>query len=299
MPALWRMASLTRGADVGSRTVVVTGASGYVGRHVVPQLKSLGAHVIAVDVRASSQMCADEQVITDILSERFDPAEAFSAAPNVCLHLAWRDGFNHGSSRHMSDLSGHYRFLIKMLDFGTTHLAVMGSMHEVGYWEGAIDENTPCQPQSLYGVAKDALRRALFLEQGRRGFVLQWLRGFYIYGDDRDSQSIFGKLYHAAHAGERTFPFTMGKNLYDFLTVQDLGRMIAATVMQDRVCGIINCCSGRPMSLAERVEGFIADNGLDISLEYGAYPDRPYDSPGVWGDPGKINQILGEAHAGE
>ena len=284
---------------MGSRTVVVTGANGYVGRHVVPQLKSLGAHVLALDVRSTDQTCADEQIIADVLSEDFDPAEAFVAVPDVCLHLAWRDGFNHRSPCHMSDLSGHYRFLTKMLNFGTTHLAVMGSMHEVGYWEGAIDEGTPCRPQSLYGVAKDALRRALILEQEQRGFVLQWLRGFYIYGDDCDSQSIFGKLYRAAQAGERTFPFTTGKNKYDFLTVQDLGHMIAAAVMQDRVSGIINCCSGRPMSLAERVEGFIADNGLDISLEYGAYPDRPYDSPGVWGDPGKINQILGEAYASE
>ncbi len=38
------------------------------------------------------------------------------------------------------------------------------------------------------------------------------------------------------------------------------------------------------MSLAERVEAYIRDNDLDIALEYGAFPDRPYDSPGVWGD---------------
>ena len=72
--------------------------------------------------------------------------------------------------------------------------------------------------------------------------------------------------------------------------------MIAATVMQDEVTGIINCCSGKPVSLAEEVEGFIRKNGLDIQLEYGAFPDRPYDSPGVWGDPTKINKILSMGH---
>ena len=46
------------------------------------------------------------------------------------------------------------------------------------------------------------------------------------------------------------------------------------------------------MSLADRVEAYIRENDLDITLEYGAFPDRPYDSPGVWGDPTKIRQIL-------
>ena len=46
------------------------------------------------------------------------------------------------------------------------------------------------------------------------------------------------------------------------------------------------------MGLAERVERYIAENNLNITLEYGAFPDRPYDSPGVWGDPSKINEIL-------
>ena len=45
-------------------------------------------------------------------------------------------------------------------------------------------------------------------------------------------------------------------------------------------------------TLAERVEGYIAENGLDIALDYGAFPDRPYDSPGVWGDATKIRAIL-------
>ncbi len=46
------------------------------------------------------------------------------------------------------------------------------------------------------------------------------------------------------------------------------------------------------MSLADRVEAYIRENDLDIALEYGAFPDRPYDSPGVWGDATKIRQIL-------
>ena len=46
------------------------------------------------------------------------------------------------------------------------------------------------------------------------------------------------------------------------------------------------------MTLGERVERFIRDHGYDIQLQYGAFPDRPYDSPGVWGDATRIHRIM-------
>lgn len=274
------------------KTIVVTGANGYIGRHVLARLSDLDAEVVAIDVVEPDHHAADRWIIADLFDPSFSFESHFASAPDVVLHLAWRNGFNHNADTHMGDLSGHYAFLMKAVEFGVPMLSVMGSMHEVGYWEGAIDENTPCNPQSLYAVAKDSLRRSLFLEQGRRGFKLQWLRGFYVYGDDGAAQSIFGKLLRAANAGQKSFPFTTGKNKFDFTRIDDLAEMIARSVMQDEVTGIINCCSGKPVSLAEEVEDYIEAHGLDISLEYGAYPDRPYDSPGIWGDPAKINQIL-------
>ena len=67
---------------------------------------------------------------------------------------------------------------------------------------------------------------------------------------------------------------------------------IAAVANQTEVQGIINCCTGNPVSLADEVENFIKQHEFKIKLEYGAYPDREYDSPGIWGDPKKINYIM-------
>ena len=72
-----------------------------------------------------------------------------------------------------------------------------------------------------------------------------------------------------------------------------LASQIAHAVNQDEVTGIINCCTGVPVSLADKVEEYIRKNGYKIRPEYGAYPDRPYDSPGVWGNPEKIQKIMG------
>ena len=91
---------------------------------------------------------------------------------------------------------------------------------------------------------------------------------------------------------ERPSPFTSGKNLYDFIDVEQLAEYIALAATQQEVTGIINVCTGHPISLAEKAEQFIKEKNLDIRLEYGAFPDRPYDSPGVWGNPEKMRKIL-------
>ena len=75
--------------------------------------------------------------------------------------------------------------------------------------------------------------------------------------------------------------------------IDDFSDQVLAAITQDKVTGIINICSGKPVSLAERVEQYIQDNNYNITLQYGVFPDRSYDSPAVWGDDSKIRMIKG------
>lgn len=271
--------------------VLVTGACGYIGRHVVDELVRKGYQVLAADVRFDGINEKATKVTTPIFSGDEDIYEQLGK-PDACIHLAWRDGFKHNSENHINDLPNHFTFIKNMLAGGLKNITIMGSMHEVGYFEGAIEEDTPTNPESLYGIAKNALRQVTDLLAKQYGATYKWLRGYYIVGDDLRSNSIFGKIVASEQEGMEKFPFTTGKNLYDFISVDDLAMQIAAAGVQTEVKGIINCCSGKPMSLADRVEKFIKDNNFKIRLEYGAFPDRPYDSPGVWGDSTKIEQIM-------
>ena len=269
--------------------ILVTGANGYLGKGVVKRLLDDGVNVIATDFKddlidnRADIRCAD-------LFSLDNPYEFFDK-PDVVLHMAWRDGFVHNSRNHINDLPKHYDFVTKMIDSGVKQVAVMGSMHEIGFFEGSISDDTPCNPQSLYGISKNAFRQLISLECAKHNTVFQWLRGYYIVGNTKDGSSIFSKIVQAESNNQKEFPFTMGLNQFDFLDYDVFCNYVADTVEQCEITGIINICSGEPQSLSNRVEKFIKDNGFSIKLRYGAFPDRPYDSKAIWGNDFKIKMI--------
>ncbi|ETT80019.1 nucleoside-diphosphate-sugar epimerase family protein [Paenibacillus sp. FSL R7-277] len=276
-----------------NKTILVTGAGGYIGRFVVKYLLNLGVQVSAVDYNTEFIDERAKKFEFNIFAD-YDNIYEELGKPDVCLHLAWRDGFVHNSESHLQNLYSHYKFIRSMVDGGLQHVAVMGTMHEIGYFEGEINEDTPTNPHSLYGIAKNSLRQSLSLLLQDKAVVFQWLRAFYIYGDDAKSKSVFSKIIQAEEEGKEVFPFTTGENKYDFITIEELAEQISLAAMQTKVKGIINCCSGIPISLKDKVEEFLKINNFSIRLEYGAFPERAYDSPGIWGDSKKIEDILSD-----
>ena len=270
--------------------ILVTGANGYLGKGVVKALLDKGFQVVATDFKSNYIDERAEIIESDLFT--VENPFSFFGKPDVLIHMAWRDGFVHNSINHINDLPSHYQFISDMVDEGLKHVSVLGSMHEVGFFEGAITENTPTNPKSLYGISKDALRNAVTLLCRQNSVVFQWLRGFYIVGNTKDGSSIFSKIIQADLDGKTEFPFTLGLNQFDFINYEEFCNAVALSATQEKIIGIINICSGHPEKLADRVERFIKENNLNIKLQYGVFPDRPYDSKAVWGSDMKLNTII-------
>lgn len=271
--------------------ILVTGANGYLGQGIVRKLIDNGHSVAAADIGTENIDKRCSKILNCDIFSIDDPFEFFGK-PDVVLHLAWRNGFVHNADSHIEDLSGHYRFLKKFAESDVKMISVMGSMHEIGFFEGSINENTPCRPMNNYGISKNALRGLTEILAVSNKKKFQWLRGYYIVGNSGFGNSIFSKITEAESQNKESFPFTTGKNQYDFLDYDDFCAQVAAAAGQMEVDGIINICSGYPVSLSARVERFIKENNYKIKLEYGAFPDRPYDSKAVWGDSSKIEKII-------
>ena len=270
--------------------ILVTGANGYLGQGIVRSILNNGHCVVATDFNTQFVDERAERIACNLFE--VDNPYSFFGEPDVLLHLAWRDGFVHYSSAHIDDLPKHYAFIKKMVDGGIQQVAVMGSMHEIGFFEGSINESTPCHPATPYGIAKNALRDLTQMLCKQKNIVFQWLRGYYIVGNSKFGSSIFSKITAAVDEGKTEFPFTLGQNQYDFIDYPDFCAQVAAVVGQKNEQGIINICSGKPEKLADRVERFIKENDYRIKLQYGAFPDRPYDSKAIWGNDTKIRKIM-------
>jgi len=280
---------------MNNKKILISGANGYIGSHVVNAVIKLfpQCKVTALDFNRNNINPAAEFISVNILQEAENP-ELYQklGRPDNIIHLAWQDGFNHKADSHLDNLAAHYHFLKNMIDSGVESVSVMGSMHEIGYYEGCVDEQTPCNPLSLYGISKNALRQALTVYTENKPVSFKWLRAYYITGDDSKNKSVFAKICELAQEGKKTFPFTDGTNKYDFIDVETLAEYIVKAALQSKVNGVINVCSGQPVSLKDKVEEYILSHHFNIRPEYGVFPLRKYDSPAIWGNADKINQIM-------
>ncbi len=273
--------------------ILVTGANGYIGSHVVDKLINMNHEVIAVDFNNNKINPKAKYLNVDILNEANQKnLYEILQKPDCAMHLAWQDGFNHYAQSHINNMVAHFNFIKNLIDSGIKSVSVMGTAHEIGYHEGKITENTPCNPLSYYGIAKNTLRELVFVYSKDKSVSIKWLRAYYITGDDRNNHSVFTKMLEADEKGQEEFPFTKGTNQFDFIDINELALQIATASVQNNIDGIINVCSGEPVALKDKAEEFIKENNLKIKLQLGVFPQRKYDSPVVYGDNLKIKQIL-------
>lgn len=275
--------------------IMITGANGYIGSHVVNELLREGYCVVAVDINDNNLPSDCKFVKYDIFTDTDKNLYEKFGNPDVLLHLAWIDGFHQNSLKHIEYVSSHFKFIRNLINHGLKQVCVMGSMHEVGKYEGCVNEYTRCMPITQYGMAKKFLREGLTLLCKQQGVCMQWARGYYIIGDDLKNNSIFQKLLLAEDEGKITFPFTKGTNKFDFISIEELTKQLILIITQTKIDGIIECCSGQPIALGEKVEEFINNKHLHIRLEYGVYKERDDESKAIWGSSEKIKKILDES----
>jgi nucleoside-diphosphate-sugar epimerase len=150
------------------------------------------------------------------------------------------------------------------------------------------------RPSLPYGLAKDTLRRMLEQLAHSRPFVLQWLRVFYPYGEGQAAKSLIPQLKQALDRGDAEFPMSGGEQLRDFLPVEELAQMIVRVCQQTNVTGVINCCSGVPISIRRFVERYLEQDGRPIKLRLGVYPYPDYEPMAFWGNPAKLSRALSD-----
>lgn len=268
--------------------IAVTGASGFIGRHVLSVLLERGVKIVAVTRDASRLAGLSEAVRIVEMDIAHAAPDCFEqmGCPDVLIHLAWDGLPNYKSLHHFeAGLPRQYHFLNSMIKAGLPSLLVTGTCFEYGMQSGALSAAMPTNPTNPYGYAKDALRQQLEFLRSTKPFNLTWGRLFYMYGEGQPRTSLYSKLREAVLRGDKIFNLSGGEQLRDYLPVAEVARQIVQLALAQGNIGAVNICSGKPISVRRLVEQWLFENNWEIELNFGYYPYPDYEPMAFWGDP--------------
>ncbi|MFC2050904.1 NAD-dependent epimerase/dehydratase family protein [Chloroflexota bacterium] len=275
--------------------VAVTGASGFIGRHVLAELYRHPVDATAITRCAANLTDVARNigvVELDLANPQADNYERLNR-PDILIHLAWEGLPNYKSLHHFeTELPRQYLFLKGLIEAGLPALLVSGTCFEYGMQSGELSEELTPLPCTPYGYAKDALRRQLEFLQGKHPFALTWARLFYMYGEGQPKSALLPQLKEAVDHGESSFNMSGGEQLRDYLLVNEVAAFLVTLALRQKDAGIVNICSGKPILLRNLVEGWLKNNGWTIALNLGHHPYSDYEPMAFWGCRLRLNAIL-------
>lgn len=253
-------------------------------------------HVVTVITRGEDRACSlpwfhqVDCIYHDLQKTTWDWQKF--AVPDVLIHLAWSGLPNYNDFFHIAkNLPLDLRFLESAVQAGVSHLIVAGTCLEYGMQYGPLGEEMDTFPFTPYGFAKDALRKSLEILQQRNTFTLQWLRLFYMFGEGQNPTSLLSQLDRALDERREYFEMSIGNQLRDYLPIETIARCFEWAVAHPDMKGVINCCSGKPISVLDLVYQHLEKRNGNIKLVRGHYNYPHYEPMAFWGVPQKLTKF--------
>lgn len=284
------------------KKVLVTGAMGTIGNHVISELLKYDVRIIASSIEGSvpsgARAWADSPKVRYIghdISRRENQIFRKLDKPDIMIHLAWGGLPDYGNMVHLEKgLFDSYYFAKQMIEEGLGELTVAGTCFEYGLKNGPLSEEMETSPVMPYALAKDTLRKFMEELRKKREFGFKWLRIFYLTGKGLRKESLLSKLDEAIAKGDKVFKMSPGDQLRDFLPVETLSEYICKIALSGYFSGVVNCGSGKPVSVRRLVEDHLKAQKKSVELRLGYYPYSAYEPMAFWADTRRLESILGK-----
>jgi dTDP-6-deoxy-L-talose 4-dehydrogenase (NAD+) len=275
--------------------LLVTGATGFIGNHLVAQALRQGHEITVIARDKTAVLKADwgNQVAiieADIEQSAMQWPDSI-ASHDALIHLAWSGLPNYQANFHLDQvLPAHKQFLQSMIEAEIKHILVTGTCLEYGKQEGQLTESMQVFPDIPYAQAKEQLRQWLVSMQKQQFFKLQWCRLFYTYGSGQNPKSLLSQLEKAIENGDPVFNMSGGEQLRDYLPVELVAQYLLKVLERQDFNGILNICSGQPITILDLVKQLINERQSKIKLNLGYYPYPDYEAMAFWGDAKKLKK---------
>jgi UDP-glucose 4-epimerase len=270
--------------------MLVTGASGFIGRHL---LNLLGEHEIMCLSRQRSGLATEPKAIANVTTIRGDLgqpetwlAEVEQFSPHCCIHLAWEGLPDYSPTCCQRNLDISLGLFDGLARAHVERIVVAGSCWEYGAASGAVSELHAPADCGLFATTKQSLLTALDSMARERGMTYRWARIFFAYGPGQRPTSLIPQC-RAAFRGGETPDIRQPRVAQDFVYVDDLTRGLLAMAECDMASGIYNLGAGTPTAVGE-----VANR---VAEHFGVTPPYPrvgFDT-GFWADTKKITAATG------
>ena len=256
------------------RRVLVTGASGFVGRHVIPALLRRGYEVHGIGRTCPDCLPSGIQFhVADLLDARATADVVKRVEATDLLHLAWyvTPGLFWHAPENLDWVAASLTLYRAFVGAGGSRLVGIGSCAEYDWNHALLDEaDTPCRPATLYGVAKHSLHQILAAAAAQDGLSLAWARLFFLYGPHEAPSRLVPHVTLSLLRGDPAL-CSDGIAERDFMHVEDVANALA-TVLESGYTGPLNIASGDCRPVSEVITAVASELGhLDL-VRLGARP---------------------------
>jgi dTDP-6-deoxy-L-talose 4-dehydrogenase (NAD+) len=271
------------------RLILLTGATGFVGRQVLRALdeRDCRTRLVIRDGKRDSIAPGDptEGVLAsaDIFAEDVDWWRQACRGVDTVIHVAWyaEPGHYLHSPKNSDCVSGTLRLAQAAVAEGVRRFVGIGTCFEYDLSVGHLSETTALKPSTPYAQAKAATFTALSDLFAGRGVEFVWCRLFYLFGEREDPRRLVPYIRAQLAAGAPA-ELSGGGQIRDYLDVREAGRMIADAAF-GTAQGPLNICSGEPITVRTLAERIADEYGRRDLLRFGARRDNPTDPPLVIG----------------
>jgi len=273
-----------------SGIVTLTGATGFVGRHVLRRLLELGhqVRVLVRDPASLQSIMADPGKLEilhtpDLFAESPSRLQQFLAGSETLVHTAWyaEPGEYLTSPVNLSCLTGTLDLASAFAEIGGKRFIGVGTCAEYDTSAGLLTTETPLAPTTLYSACKAAAYLVLLNLLPAEGVSFAWCRLFYLYGEGEDERRLVPYIRTQLEMGREAL-LTTGNQVRDFIDVKDAARLIVE-VASDQTEGAVNICSGKAVTIRQFAERLADELGRRDLLRFGARLENAFDPPRVVG----------------
>lgn len=278
---------MTAHATPRMKTVLLTGATGFVGRQIHRALRDAGFGVRAVVRTGGSDRLSAPAVgiieTPDLFAHDAAWWQSACDGVDVVIHAAWyvTPGRYLTAPENLDCLAGSLALARGAAAAGVGHVIGIGTCFEYALPNDRLTVDAPLGPTTLYATAKLALYQTLaaYFQETATGF--SWARLFYLYGEGEHPSRLVPYVRQRVSDGD-VAQLSAGTQLRDFLDVEQAGAMIARVATTGQL-GAINICSGAPITVRQLAERTADAFGRRDLLEFGTAPLRANDPAAVVG----------------